>query len=82
MGRSKRQLFRTWPEQHLVLFDILKTTANPDDFDESERTFYNNQNGNRIGTISNEVDDKYNNPLLRPQDNLADEEEEEDNEGG
>ena len=62
LGKSKRQLFSTWAEKHMVLFDILKSTVNPDEFDDDERIFYHNQKGNRIGTISYEVDDRYNNP--------------------
>ena len=77
LGKSKRQLFGIWAEKHMELFDILKTTANPDEFDDDERIFYYNQKLNRIGTISNEVDDRYNNPILRPEEDLAEEEEEE-----
>ena len=75
LGKSKRQLFRAWAENHMGLFDILRKTANPDNFDKDERIFYYNQKGNRAGTITNQVDETYNNPLLRPEDDSDEEEE-------
>lgn len=80
LGKSKRQLFTAWAENHMVLFDLLKTSVNPEDFDEDERIFYQNQKSNRIGVISNEIDERYYNPLLRSDNQVYQEEEEEEEE--
>ena len=82
LGKSKRQLFTIWAENHMGLFDLLKTTVNPQDFDEDERQFYNNQKSNRVGTISSEIDERYSNPLLRPDSEIFEEPEEEQDEVG
>ena len=82
LGKSKRQLFTAWAEKHMDLFDLLKTSVNPEDFDEDERIFYKNQKSNRIGTISKEIDERYHNPLLRSDNQVYQEEEEEEEEKG
>lgn len=65
-SKTKRQLFRIWAEKHMILFDLLKTHVNPDDFDDDERLFYHNQKSNRSGALSGQIDEQLTNPLLRP----------------
>ena len=63
-----------WAEKHMKLFCLLKKDVKVDDFNE-EKIFYKNQQSNRVGTISKEVDELYQNQLLQDKMRAAEEEE-------
>ena len=62
---SKRKAYREWQGKNNKLFDLLKPTSNPENFDEDEKKFYFDQKTvSRKMALSDQVDEDYEALLL------------------
>ena len=59
---SKRNAYKLWQSKNNKLFDLLKPTSNPENFDEDEKQFYFDQKAlSRKMALSDQVDEEYDN---------------------
>ena len=57
---NKRANLKAWKLANSHLFDILKSTSNPEEFEPDEKQFYHDQkSGSRAMAISDKVDEEY-----------------------
>ena len=65
---NKRTNLKAWQLKHKYLFDLLKSTSDPEQFDKDEKQFYFDQKaGSRRMAISDRVDEEYEQKKLRKQ---------------
>ena len=62
MTRRERQ--RKWREENMELFDILRPTSDPNNFENDEKLFYEDQKSARSFFISERIDEDYMNERL------------------
>ena len=59
---SKRKVYKAWQSKNNKLFDLLKPTSNPENFDEDEKQFYLDQKAvSRKMALSGQIDEDYDN---------------------
>ena len=59
---SKRKAYKAWQSKNNKLFDLLKPTSNPENFDEDEKQFYLDQKAvSRKRALGDQIDKDYDN---------------------